>query len=451
MRIANVSVTGLHGFIDADLNFENDLVIIVGANGAGKTSILNLTSYALKLDIVKISLIRFSSLRIMGRVEKKPFELTCARSGSRFNISLKVGSKIIDSLVVHVPAWEEFGGQASRFAFDRTVRRIYDAISDSALANYLKANAKITLVTLDRTLLAEESNGLTALDAPGPAKSGGHVSILDPVSRVAEVTSTRYNKYRIESRKHQEELTRQVILQLFKSPKALWARSNSQSKLNISQVDDIRRKVAKMPSFAEAESVTSQIHEYFELAIQSLQDIGPRDIGNEQHIKQLLFRDFEFPKIVALVKAFEAFEKADNNSRSELDRFERLVNSFLVESGKEVFFSEKEASLRFRLKGSIDATGRSISELSSGERQIITMLTYLAFMVGEGSIFLVDEPELSLHLSWQMKLVDALMELKPAEVQLVLATHSPEIVGKHRQSVVKLVPQYKELANNVRG
>lgn len=450
MRITNLSVTGLHGFIDAELMFKDDLAIIVGVNGAGKTSLLNLASYILKLDILKIALIRFDNFNIRGRVAKRSFEITCSRNGSALNLEIKESSKILDSQVVHVLAWEEFEGQASRFVFDRAVRRVYDTISDSKLANYLKANAKLTLVSLDRTLLAEESNGLTALDAPSSARSSGHVSVVDPVSRVAEVTSSRYNKYRIESRKHQEELTRQVILQLFKSQKNLWARSSSQSKLNISQVEDIRRKVAKMPSFAGADNVTSQIHEYFELAIESLQNDGQRDIQNEQHLKQMLFRDFEFPKIVALVKAFEAFEKADKDSRSDLDRFERLVNSFLVESGKEVFFSEKEASLRFRLKGSSNATGRSIAELSSGERQIVTMLTYIAFMAGEGNIFVVDEPELSLHLSWQMKLVDALMELKPAEAQLVLATHSPEIVGRHRKSVVKLVPKYKERSDNVR-
>ena len=445
MRITNLDVIGLHDFIDAGLKFSGDLAVIVGVNGAGKTSILSLASYLLKLDVMRLSRIRFKKFSVRGRVGKKAFELNAVRKLDTLQFLLKEGGKKLDEQTVRFPIRNEYDEHASRFAYDRVIRRIYDQLSDSPLSAYLKANAKLTLVSLDRTLLAEESDGLIAYEAPTSKRISSSV-VQDPMARVAEVTSERYNRYRIELRRHQEDLTKQIVLELFKPPRNFLGKSSGASKLTVQQIENIRRKVAKMPYFAEDENVSSKIAEYFEMALATLQHEGPRDMSNEQHFAQFVFRDFEFPKIAGLVKLFAAFEKADNQSRSEIDRFESVVNSFLTEGGKEVFFSEREASLRFRLKGASDSMGRSIEELSSGERQIVTMLTYLAFMAGKESIFVVDEPELSLHLSWQMKLVDALLKLKPDGSQLVLATHSPEIVGRHRANVVKLEPQYVEHA-----
>jgi predicted ATP-dependent endonuclease of OLD family len=43
------------------------------------------------------------------------------------------------------------------------------------------------------------------------------------------------------------------------------------------------------------------------------------------------------------------------------------------------------------------------------------------------SILFMDEPEISLHLDWQRKLIQYIKELNP-NVQIILATHSPGII-----------------------
>jgi predicted ATP-binding protein involved in virulence len=57
------------------------------------------------------------------------------------------------------------------------------------------------------------------------------------------------------------------------------------------------------------------------------------------------------------------------------------------------------------------------------------MLGQLSFnpQLLRSGVFVVDEPELSLHVSWQRKFVSAIRRANPA-VQLILATHSPEII-----------------------
>ena len=55
------------------------------------------------------------------------------------------------------------------------------------------------------------------------------------------------------------------------------------------------------------------------------------------------------------------------------------------------------------------------------------------------SLFLIDEPELSLNIKWQRKLVDSLLGLAVnRNIQFMLATHS-ELLAPHEQSVLELI------------
>ena len=57
------------------------------------------------------------------------------------------------------------------------------------------------------------------------------------------------------------------------------------------------------------------------------------------------------------------------------------------------------------------------------------MLIFLeTFLSGESTI-LIDEPEMSMHIDWQLELVSALRQLNP-KAQLIFSTHSPEIMAE---------------------
>ena len=81
----------------------------------------------------------------------------------------------------------------------------------------------------------------------------------------------------------------------------------------------------------------------------------------------------------------------------------------------------------------------SVQFLSSGERQILVFFANLIFGVKDTSsgIFVVDEPELSLHLSWQKVFVEKALGINN-NVQFIFATHAPEIVGTYREKAKKL-------------
>ncbi|EKK4531810.1 ATP-binding protein, partial [Salmonella enterica subsp. enterica serovar Liverpool] len=69
----------------------------------------------------------------------------------------------------------------------------------------------------------------------------------------------------------------------------------------------------------------------------------------------------------------------------------------------------------------------NISQLSSGERQLIYILATAANTYGKPAVFLMDEPEISLHMSWQETIINSIRKINP-QIQLIIVTHSPAIV-----------------------
>jgi ABC-type glutathione transport system ATPase component len=79
------------------------------------------------------------------------------------------------------------------------------------------------------------------------------------------------------------------------------------------------------------------------------------------------------------------------------------------------------------------------SQLSSGERQLLGLLAQVVVARKAATVFLIDEPEISLNVKWQRVLVDTLLQLvRGNDVQFILATHSLELLATHREHVHRL-------------
>ena len=65
--------------------------------------------------------------------------------------------------------------------------------------------------------------------------------------------------------------------------------------------------------------------------------------------------------------------------------------------------------------------------LSSGEKQMLIILLTVLVENREPYVLLMDEPEVSLHVEWQQRLLELIMDLNP-NVQIILSTHSPAVI-----------------------
>ena len=66
-------------------------------------------------------------------------------------------------------------------------------------------------------------------------------------------------------------------------------------------------------------------------------------------------------------------------------------------------------------------------KLSSGEKQMLVILLTVLVRNEEHCVLFMDEPEASLHIEWQQKLIGMIRGLNP-NVQLILTTHSPAVI-----------------------
>lgn len=75
------------------------------------------------------------------------------------------------------------------------------------------------------------------------------------------------------------------------------------------------------------------------------------------------------------------------------------------------------------------------SELSSGEQQLLTLALKLIAYVDFNTVVMIDEPELSLHVSWQRSIPEILRTVcERLGCSIVVATHSPIIVASATHS-----------------
>ncbi len=117
--------------------------------------------------------------------------------------------------------------------------------------------------------------------------------------------------------------------------------------------------------------------------------------------------------------------------RRRIDSFFALINELFAETGKEISIDTRSNQLVFTITHSADVnmgekSTISIDKLSSGEKQLLLILTTVFLQEERPSVLLMDEPEISLHISWQDQLVGVLRRLNP-RCQLILTTHSPNI------------------------
>ncbi|MFM6104979.1 MAG: AAA family ATPase [Sphaerospermopsis kisseleviana] len=104
-------------------------------------------------------------------------------------------------------------------------------------------------------------------------------------------------------------------------------------------------------------------------------------------------------------------------------------------------FPYKEINISKEKGFTFTCNGNSLSptQLSSGEQHELVILYELLFKVKPNSLILIDEPELSLHVEWQVNFLKDLQEITQiANVDVLIATHSPDIIHDRWDLTVEL-------------
>jgi len=86
-------------------------------------------------------------------------------------------------------------------------------------------------------------------------------------------------------------------------------------------------------------------------------------------------------------------------------------------------------------------TGKPIplTGLSSGEQHELILFYELLFKTQKNSLILIDEPEISLHISWLKQFIEDLKKvIELGGMDILIATHSPDIISNHWDLTIEL-------------
>ena len=209
---------------------------------------------------------------------------------------------------------------------------------------------------------------------------------------------------------------------------------------------DIAKHIADTP-----ESVSDDIQDKVDELIVKLKELSRKSalyaqfgLMSELHVDKMTAsmasspspesRTIMYNVIRPYVRSIEAQLKALEGVHDLINTFVRNLNKFFAGS-KSVSFDLRAG---FTILSSTEEP-LDFAMLSSGEKQLLLLLCNTLAARDRASILIIDEPEISLNIKWQRRLIQALLDcIKGSNVQLIFATHSIELLAQHKNHVVRL-------------
>ncbi|MGE1160049.1 AAA family ATPase [Pantoea agglomerans] len=210
--------------------------------------------------------------------------------------------------------------------------------------------------------------------------------------------------------------------------------------------DNVHSVYAKVLKQLVAEQTVKNINNEIEI-INSLENIQSRSKKLAEYELATVLDMSEFKSIISkknelayslatdilatYIESLESRLDAVTPIYNMLDKFVSIINGLLRD--KVISFKLGTGFYIVNMNGDLLLA----NQLSSGEQQLILLFCYVIVARDQPSIFMIDEPEISLNIKWQRKLVQTLLDMTDGEnVQFIFASHSMELLAQHRDKVV---------------
>ncbi|MBS5201450.1 MULTISPECIES: AAA family ATPase [Acinetobacter] len=396
MKIQQFEVSGLHDNEESiTLNFHDDLNILSGRNGAGKTTILKLMWYLISGNFDKaVAEIKFNSAILTTDKYQLNVEVNYDEKENPLKSSLILKNKNI----------------LKNFEEDEVLTQLITSKKNKEIAWFLTQY----------------------IDS----------SFFMPTFRMIEGGFTT-EKYDI-----QHDVLKEFYLDINKDNDyndiaiALYKLSKNLSKQNHLFITSISAKDIDIFLVKKYAEIMKKVNVTQGESVSLLSNKIKLMFRNENHLDTLKSID----------KKLEVLRNEINVLNEPLDKLKSSINHFMpqfkVGFDEKVYFnriddtnvdeeldeSEVEFGYTYEYDNSyeyeetsevIEPTNQlTINNLSAGEKQLLTFVSYNIFH--NDTIFFIDEPELSLHVDWQNKLFSLLKEQNPSN-QFIISTHSPFI------------------------
>ena len=419
--ISSVKITKLFGRFNYELKFmPENIMIITGPNGYGKSTILKMINSFCDNNLQKLFTYTF-----------KKFEITCDDCNvaiTRNEKSFKINDHVFpypDDKIINRRGVQPF------------IRRVgYDEYIDLRTNQIIKMNAKD--IFNDR--LKEDFQGdrffellFLFLEFGSTEKSPQQFEELKKAFSL--IKKAKHSIGKIQFIQEQRLIERRRVPEeerVYSEPKEKYVTViNENSEKLKADLAEIMKKHSSLSS----ELDSTYIGRLLDADISSthnIQDI--MDSIEELRIKQQKLQKYALAEIK---NVSEIVQRDFENIINKLDLYEEIVNHKL--KFKEMKLSRTDGIQVVSDEGSL----LSLNDLSSGEQEILVLFFKLIFE-SDVNLLMIDEPEISLHIAWQKELMNDLRRVIQLNknIQVIIATHSPQIISNNWDLQIDLGGQY---------
>lgn len=413
--ISKLSVKKLWGSRDIEINFNKDVNIFIGRNGTGKTTIINLISSILNLDTKMLNTIDFEYAEIVLQEHsgaKKP-SIEIQRLGSsdrpfcRYALSVKKTASSKKSTYTISTLPDKGAIFENLFIFDK------DDEYHSTL-EIIKRMSNLTWLTVDRG----------KIDSKDHTKN--YSSTIDQKLNDFQNNFEMYclNLFRFES-EERAKFQETILLSL------LTGQSRESVTTRVKKLDLVEEEKGLRDIFTKYHIDITKFESKLDKHITVLKTALEKLKSN---------KNFSFEEIVNMYTALRTHNIVEewNKLAERIAEIKKPHEMFLNLINRMMHYKKLEISDNYRLSAKTNSGKKiKIEQMSSGEKQLLILFGEALFQKNQPWIYVADEPELSLHITWQEQLIQNIKYINN-NAQIIFATHSPDVVSTFSDKTVDM-------------
>lgn len=448
-KLVKATVSGLFGQYEHSIDFQksNDFVIVYGPNGVGKTKFIQIVCAAQSLDYGLLQAMPFSTAELRYSdnvrllVKRKELNSNLNEMGESVGVIefeligskgkverwmpysidfLKYLSRLSRFEFVGNGEWEDMRG-GERYKLDELYRRYRRSRrsfrrSESEFDDYSefleyplvfrRFSKQVSSYLIDTQRLLSERYSIAHMGGSAEFMRAKRMASQARINEYSDRLKDKLNKAQTEYSRLSQEKDRSFLSRVFKEAKKNVYRDPSKIIERYDEQNQFRDRLAAVVKVDQSGSL----------------NLPEGQLKNwELTLLDLYLQDAK--------EKFHPFE--DILERIEL--LQEILNKRLHGKRVEITAAEGLSVRRF------DGVNIALDSLSTGEQHEIILMYDLLLNVQEGATVFIDEPEISLHVAWQLCFVpDVLRIAQLVGFRFVVATHSPQIINGMWDNAVEM-------------
>ncbi|OFJ79010.1 hypothetical protein HMPREF2844_06030 [Neisseria sp. HMSC072F04] len=417
MKIKSLRINKLFNRFNHTIDFKNEnITIITAPNGHGKTVCLKILDAIFNQKFIYLSKLEFSSIELhtenngilffeKKNVKDSSFEISHSSNEKihTFNNSIQQSAKNIDHIINKIPFLHRIGPNLWEDMRDDTRYTTEELFEDEYMAHHLPeklrsphkpewyndliCDFKVHFIQ-DQRLINKE------------LLKRNYGSYINTIEKYAKELSEIIQICRIKSVEISQNLDSTF-------PSRLLKKGNEQNHVSqdyiINELNSLQLKRNELSKFNLL------------LSDNSIDQITPEDLKVED------------------LKVFNLYIEDTKEKLEPYNEIYKKINLFnkILNEKHLAYKSIKISSERGFYFETIENEELELTQLSSGEQHQVVLLYELIFKTNEHTLILIDEPEISLHVTWQKEFLQDIEKIKEIQKNMVvvIATHSPQIIN----------------------